>query len=71
MGLVEMETLKTYIKNNLVDGFIRSSNSFARAPIFFDKKSDRSLGLYIKYQSFNNLTIKNPYFLPLLRELLD
>lgn len=37
LGPVELETLKMYIKNNLVNGFIRPSKSLARAPIFFDK----------------------------------
>ena len=38
LGLVELETLKAYIKNNKANGFIRPFKSPARAPIFFDKK---------------------------------
>ncbi len=34
LGLVELEILKAYIKNNLANSFIRSSKSLARAPIF-------------------------------------
>ena len=37
---VELETLKTYIETNLVNGFIRSSKFPARAPILFNKKLD-------------------------------
>ncbi len=48
-GLVELETLKAYIKNNLANGFIRPSKSPARALIFFNKKSDRSLRLCMDY----------------------
>lgn len=33
--LVELETLKTYIKTNLANGFICSSKSPIRVPIFF------------------------------------
>ncbi len=35
LGLIELEILKIYIENNLVNSFIRSSKSFARAPIIF------------------------------------
>ena len=71
LGLVELKMLKTYIKNNLARGFIRPSKFSIRAPIFFDKKLDQSLRLYINYQSFNNLIIKNWYPLLLASELLD
>ncbi len=56
---VELKTLKAYIKNNLANGFIRPSKSPVGAPIFFDKKPDGSLRLYVDYQGLNNLTIKN------------
>ena len=42
LGLVERETLKTYIKTHLKTGFIRPSKSPAGAPILFDKKPDGS-----------------------------
>ena len=59
LGFVELETLKAYIENNLANGFIRSSKSPAEVSIFFDNRSDGSLRLYLNYQGFNNLTIKN------------
>ena len=68
---VELKTLKTYIKTNLANGFIRPSKSPAGAPILFDRKPDRSLHLCVNYWGFNNLTIKNWYPLPLIGELLD
>ena len=71
LGPVELETLKAYIKNNLTNGFIRSSTSPTKAPILFDKKSDGSLRLRMNYQGLNNLTIKNWYLLSLIRKLLD
>ena len=43
LGLVELETLKTYIKINLANNFIRRSKSPVGALIFFDKKLDSSL----------------------------
>ena len=71
LGLVELETLKTYIKTNLANGFIRSSKLPAGAPILFIRKKDGSLRLCVNYQGLNNLTIKNRYPLPLIDELLD
>ncbi len=71
LGPVELEILKAYIKNNLANGFIRPSKSSIKAPIFFDKKPNGGLRLYIDYRGLNNLTIKNCYLLPLVRELLD
>ena len=71
LGLVELETLKTYIKTNLTDGFIWPSKSPTRAFIFFDTKLDGSLDFYVEYQSLNNITIKNQYPLFLIGKLLD
>ncbi len=71
LSQVELEILKIYIKNNLVNGFIKSFKLLIGTPIFFDKKSDGNLQLYINYQGLNNLTIKNQYLLSLVRKLLD
>ena len=48
LGPVELETLKTYIKTNLTNGFIRSFKFLNRAPILFDRKPDRSLHFLCK-----------------------
>ena len=71
LGLVELEILKAYIENNMANGFIMPSKSPVKALIFFDKKPDGSLRLYMDYQGLNNLTIKNRYLLSLIGELLD
>ena len=71
LGLVELETLKTYIETNLANGFIYPSKSPAGAPILFDKKPDGSFCLYVDYWSLNNITIKNQYLLPLIGKSLD
>ena len=68
---VELETLKAYIETNLANGFIRPSKSPAGAFILFDQKSDGFLQLCVNYQGLNNLTIKNRYPLPLIKESLD
>ena len=71
LGPVELETLKTYIKTNLANGFIRPFKSPAGAPILFDRKPDGSLRLCVDYRGLNNITIKNRYPLPLIGESLD
>ena len=71
LGPVELKILKTYIKTNLANGFIRPSKSPAKAPIFFDKKLVKSLQLCVDYWELNNLTIKNRYLLPLVEKSLD
>lgn len=70
-SLVELETLKVYIKTYFKAGFIQSSKSLAGAPISFNKKLDGSLRLCIDYRGLNNLMIKNWYSLLLIRESLN
>ena len=71
LGSVELETLKTYIKTNLANGFIWPSKSPTGVSILFDRKSDRSFCLCVDYWGLNNIIIKNRYLLPLIGELLD
>ena len=59
LKFVELEILKTYIKINLANGFIRFFKSPAKAPILFNKKPDRNLHLCMDYQSLHNIIIKN------------
>ena len=46
---LELETLNTYIKINLVNSFICLFKSSAKAFILFDKKPDGSFRIYINY----------------------
>ena len=71
LSLVELETLKTYIKTHLKPEFIWPSKSPTSSLILFDKKSDSSLHLCVDYWGLNNLMIKNRYPLPLIGESLD
>ena len=70
LGPVKLETLKTFIETNLANSFIQSSKFFARALIFFDRKSDKNLHFYINW-GLNNITIKKQYLLPLIRKSLN
>ena len=49
LGLMEIEILKTYIKTNMANGFIRSFKYPAGTPILFDRKLDGSFCLCINY----------------------
>lgn len=71
LGLVELEMLKTYIKINLANGFIRPSKSPTGALILFVQKADGNLCLCVNYWGLNNFIIKNQYSLPLIKEFLD
>ena len=68
---IKLETLKVYIETNLATGFIRLSKSLINIPISFDRNLDSFFQLYIDYQDLNNLTIKNQYLLPLIKNSLD
>ena len=57
LGLIKLKTLKTYIKTNLINGFICPSKSPIKAIILFDQKPDRSFSFCVNYWDLNNLTI--------------
>ena len=71
LSSMELETLKIYIKINLVNNFICFFKSPIGALIFFDQKPNKSFRLYMDYQSLNNFIIKNWYLLPLIEKSLD
>ena len=71
LNLVELETLKTYIKIYLKIGYIQYSISLTNASILFNKNPDNSFCLYINYRDLNNLIIKNWYPLSLIGKFLD
>ena len=49
LWLVELETLKTFIKTHLKTGFIQLSKSSAGALILFDKKLNGRVWLCVNY----------------------
>ena len=70
MSREELEVLKKYIKENLEKGFIRPSSSPASSPVLFVKKPGGGLRFCVDYRALNNLTIKNRYPIPRIRETL-
>ena len=49
LGLVELKTLKPYIKTNLANGFIQPSKSSSNILILFVQKPKDSLYLYVNF----------------------
>lgn len=70
MSREELEVLKKYIKENLEKGFIRPSTSPASSPVLFVKKPGGGLRFCVDYRALNDLTIKNRYPIPRIRETL-
>src|SRR5947207_4023086 len=71
MSPAELRALHEYLKEALVKGWIRESQSPAGAPILFGPKESCELRLCVDYRGLNAITIKNRYPLPLISELLD
>ena len=68
---VKFKILKTYIKTNLANNFIKALKSSVAPPIFFIYKLNNRFCLYANYWRLKNLTIKNQYPLPLIGESLN
>ena len=71
MSRDELLVLQKYLKEHLFKGFIRVSSSSAVSSVIFVKKPEGSLCLCVDYCGINNLTVKNRYSLPLIRETLN
>ena len=67
----EQETLKKFIEKNLNMGFIQPTSSPHGALVLFIKKKDGSLHLCVNFCSFNHISKKDRYLLPLISNLLD
>lgn len=71
LGLVELKTLKIYIKTKLSNSFIYLFKSPANNPILYNKKPNGSFRFFINYQGLKNITIKKSYLLLLIGESFD
>ena len=67
----EQETLKKFIEENLNTGFIQPTSSLYGTLVLFIKKKDGSLCLCVDFHSFNHISKKDRYPLPLISDLLD
>ena len=58
------EAVKTYLQENLKQGFIEKLNSPWALPMFFIKKVDKGLRPVVDYRRVNDWTVKDQYPLP-------
>lgn len=70
MSRTELETIKTFLEENLAKGFIKASQAPFAAPVLFVKKPNGSLRFCIDFRKLNALTRKDRYPLPLIDETL-
>ena len=67
----KQKALKEFLDENLHTKRIRPSKSLMASPFFFVKKKDGKLQPVQDYRKLNEMTIKNRYPLPLIKELVD
>jgi transposase InsO family protein len=67
----ELEALREYLKAMLKKGFIRRSESPAGFPVLFVPKKNGKLRPCIDFRKLNDITVKNRYPLPNIKELRD
>ena len=63
--------MRIYIKINFANGFIRLFKFFIEISVFFAPKKNKGLRFYVDYRGFNNIIIKNRYFLFFIKNILD
>jgi hypothetical protein len=67
----ELKCVRKWLDKNLEKGFIRKSKARCAAPLLLAAKPGDGIRIYQNYKSLNNITIKNRYPLPLIRETLN
>jgi hypothetical protein len=71
MSCEELQTLQDWLDENLRKGFIRPSSSSVTSPVLFVKKPGGGLRLCMDYRALNEVSIKDRYPLPLIKETLN
>jgi hypothetical protein len=71
MPVNELVEFKKLIVELQSKGFIRPSLSPRGAPMLFVEKKDGTQWMCVDYQSLNEVTIKNKYHLPWIKDLFD
>ena len=70
LGEGQQKLLDEFIHEHLKKGYIRRSNSPYASPFFFVKKKDGKQRPVQDYRKLNELTVRNTYPLPLIKELV-
>ena len=71
MNILELNELKSQLKELIDKKYIRPSVSPWGSPVIFVKRKDRTMQLCIDYHQLNKMTIKNRYLLPHIDDLFD
>ncbi|KAG6998160.1 Transposon Tf2-6 polyprotein [Fusarium oxysporum f. sp. conglutinans] len=71
MSREELTALREWLNENLRKGFIRPSSSPVASPVLFVKKPGGGLRFCVDYRALNNITVKDRYPLPLIKESLN
>ena len=71
MSPQELKVIRKWLDDNLTKGFIRESKARCAAPLLLAAKPGGGVRICHDYRGLNNVTIKNRYPLPLIRETLD
>ncbi|XP_044715208.1 reverse transcriptase (RNA-dependent DNA polymerase) domain-containing protein [Hirsutella rhossiliensis] len=71
MNPQELKVIRKWLDDNLSKGFIRESRARCAAPLLLAAKPGGGVRICQDYRGLNNITIKNRYPLPLIRETLD
>ena len=70
MNREELLVLRKTLTDLLDKNFIRVSRSPAASPVLLVRKPGGGIRFYIDYRGLNELTVKDRYLLPLIRETL-
>jgi hypothetical protein len=71
MSSQELSIVQKWLDDNLSKGFIWESRAWYAAPLLLAAKPGGGVRVFQDYRGLNNVTIKNRYPLPLIRETLD
>jgi hypothetical protein len=71
MHNIANDAIKKRINKQLAAGSIRKSNSPYASPVIVVKKPLGGLRVYMDYRPVNEITIKNKYPIPLIKETVE
>ena len=70
MSEPKLQFVKKFLEKNLKKGFIKTSNSLCLSSIMLAVKPGGGVRFCVDYKRLNELTIKNAYPIPLIKETL-
>ena len=71
LSIIELETLRIYLNDNLKKKFIIFFFSSTKTFIMFVKIKNDDLRLCVNYKNLNVITVKNRYFISLIKQLFN